>query len=578
MLWKGTSSMFNASRENPRVFAGLIEIAGYYGHLLHGLKEVGCKVEMVTITPHPFGYKEPPCGWTGAMVRWYFRRVFTHEEWPAFFPRWLRRLIGWITIWLAALQHDVFIFSYGLSFADDPLGPGLRPLRALGRKVIFIFNGSDSRATYCDRTGYHIGGEHTDAASLLRMIREKSEKLKRVHELADLVIDYPLSGHHHPRRYVDFIRLGIPTVVNAPESLPPPPGEGVPGRPVRILHCPSETGIKGSADVRRVMARLKRDGLDIEFIELRGVSNARVMEELRRTDIVVDQLYSDTPMAGFAREAAQLGRPVIVGGYAWKYLKHHLPEDEWPPSVLCAPDDLESCLRAFLAEGPRHWAAVGKRGYDFVRSRWTSRDCAERLLLALKAPEKCNLWVDPHACRYIWGCGMHALEILEVAQTIMRTAGAAGFRIDDKPELLALTTALGTMPLMDAASSDAFPELPHFDADTASVVRSLVERNVETSKRNAEAYDSNARLTAELAARSAALEAMENKHSALRHALRITDDPEQKSIPDQLIEAESKLENFRAMIQRRDRRIQKLEKKLGIDNSAAAAAAEPSEE
>lgn len=543
--------MFAPRPRTPRIFVGLIEIAGYYIHLLHGLEQQGCKVRMVTLVAHPFGYAERSCGLLGGLMKWYYRRALGYVAWPQWIPVWLRRMLGSAVVWLAAQRYDVFVFSYGLSFADDKTGPGLGPLKALGRKVVFIFNGSDSRATYCDRTGYFICGQHIDAGKLLRLVREKHEKLRWVHEVSDLVIDYPLSGHHHSGRYADFIRLGIPTDAIPPERLPPPAGEGVPGRPVRILHCPSETGIKGTAEIRRVIAKLKNDGFAIDFIELHGVSNAKVMEELARSDIVVDQLFSDTPMAGFAREAAQLARPVIVGGYAWSQLKRHLPEEEWPPAILCDPDGLEKCLGDFIKQGPKHWAATGMRGYEFIRTRWTAQACAGRFLTALYEPEKSRIWVDPSGCRYLWGCGMHALETLEVAQTIMRIAGETGFCIPDKPELLALTKALGTISLMDSPPSD-FPELARIPQEAWVAVRSLMDRNLNLSTRSREMELEIERLRA-----------IQNEFEDVK-GIAAAEGVQGGSARDHVLEAHSKIKNFRGMIQRRDQRIEKLEKKLGI--------------
>lgn len=532
--------MFSIRSRKPRVFVGLFEIAGYYANLRTGLESLGCKVGMVGVTPHPFGYEEPPRGWLGNLIFWHFRRVFGHEAWPAWMTPWQKRAIGFLVVWLAALRFDVFVFSYGLSFADDPDGPGLKPLRKLGRKTVFIFNGSDSRAPYCDRTGYFIEGKHTPAQKLVKLTQEKHDRLRRVHEAADLVIDYPLSNHFHRRRYVDFIRLGIPTVVPDPATLPPPPGEGVPGRPIRILHCPSETGIKGSAEIRRIVSRLKTEGRDIDFLELRGVTNARVMEELRRTDIVIDQLYSDTPMAGFAREAAQLGRPVIVAGYAWHDLKTCLPEEAWPPSIICHPDEVEECLRRFLDAGPSEWAAAGRRGYDFLRDRWTARLCAERFLQAVHEPEKCDFWVDPLACRYVWGCGMHAAEIIEAAQIVMRVAGPGGFCLDEKPDLLALTRTLGSMDLMDA-NLPADAELMKLDENTRSIVLSLAERNAALQTRQAGMVEPE-------------------EHEAATRGLTAAN-AEIADLKTRLESANAKLEDFRSMIKRRDERIAKLEGK-----------------
>lgn len=477
-------------------------------------------------------------------------------------PVWLRKLTGWLAVWLAALRHDVFLFSYGLSFADGILRDGMSPLRRLRRKTVFIFNGSDSRATYCDRTGYFIEGRITETSRLLALTREKADRLRRVHAMADLVIDYPLSGHFHTRKYLNFIRLGIPTVVPPEDQLPPPPGTGFPGRPVRIIHCPSDTGIKGSAEVRRVIERLKTKGWSIDYVELRGVPNTTVMAELRKCDVVIDQLFSDTPMAGFAREAAQFARPVIIAGYAWGELPPHLPADEWPPAVTCHPDRLEECVRDFLDRGPDHWRETGLRGYRFMRERWGADTCAGRLLQAIYKPESSNIWVEPGSCRYIWGCGMHALEIVETAQAIMRTAGPAGFCLDDKPELLALTAALGSIRLMDSPPT-AIPALPPLDEKTWSVVSGLVERNAALSAKCHELE----KLTAEADAYRRKIEELGGSTDAAAGS-------DARPVQESLKVLAAKLEDFRGMIERRDHRIAKLEKKLGISKDRKSSSPE----
>lgn len=539
----------------PRVFIGLFEIAGYYANLQRGLEELGCSTRLVSLTHHPFGYEEPACGWLGEFVKWHFRRALkvAGHIWPKWMPPWLQRFTGWLAVWLVAWQHDVFLFSYGLSFADGLMFQKLEPLRRLKRKVVFIFNGSDSRAPYCDRTGYFIEGRITTTKSLLSLTRDKAQRLQRIHELADLVIDYPLSGHFHTRRYINFIRLGIPTVISEKDEAVQPPGAGWPGRPVRILHCPSETGIKGTAEVRRVIGLLRDGGLDIDYIELHGVSNAKVMETLKTCDLVIDQLFSDSPMAGLAREAAQFGRPVIIAGYAWDDLRAHLPQEEWPPSITCHPDRLEDCLRDVIGRGSACWQEEGRRAYEFVRRNWGARSCAERLLEAVYNPQACNLWVDPASCRYVWGCGMHALETVENSRAIMRTVGEAGFCLDSKPELLARTAALGSIPLMERSPGD-IPELSTFDKNTFAIAAMLVERNAGLQARLQETEST----LVELKASHKKMEKLEARFAQLNQTL-----AELAEAKKQLEEKAAKLENFRGMIKRRDDRIQKLESKLG---------------
>ena len=66
-----------------------------------------------------------------------------------------------------------------------------------------------------------------------------------------------------------------------------------------------------------------------------------------RADLVVDQLYSDVPCAGLATEAAALGRPAVVGGYAGEELARWYPADRRPPTEYTHPDGLEAAIEDF---------------------------------------------------------------------------------------------------------------------------------------------------------------------------------------------------------------------------------------
>ena len=468
-----------------RVFIGLHEIGGFYYNLHSGFMEAECRPRLVTLTRHPFGYAEAPCGWIDNLVRWWLRKAcnIEGEQWPQFMPHWLSQAIGHSIVLLVALTHDVFIFSCGVTFADALGTEQIFWLKLFRRKVAVIFHGSDSRAPWCDRTGYTEDGRPVSGSELLELIRTRKAKVQRAHEIADVVMDWPLSGHFHTKRFLSRLTFGTPTnMVSIPASVQQ---ESNSEAPVRILHCPSDFGIKGTAEIRRVIQLLRQEGWNMEFKELSGVTNHQVLDELTRCDFVIDQLFSDIPMASFAREAAILGKAAIVGGYAWDDLRQYLPREQWPPTLLCHPDGLEACLRKLLQEGSAKWHEIGRQAQEFVRVRWAPADCAERLLLSLYSPDQVNSWIDPKTCRYLWGCGLHALESLELDQTIMQIAETEGFCLEDKPELLAKHAALGSINVM-SDQRDLPPVLAAMDEHLWSITRSLVERNVEMQKQNLE--------------------------------------------------------------------------------------------
>ncbi len=513
----------------PRVFIGLHEIAGFYRNLHEGFVKAGCPTRLVTLSRHPFGYEELPRDWIGHLLRWWLRKALNveGETWSKFTPHWLRWGIGQTMILLAALTHEVFIFSCGVTFADALGTERIFWLKRLRRKAVVIFHGSDSRAPWCDRTGYHRDGHRVKGPELLALIQTRKAKVQCAHAIADVVMDWPMSGHFHPKPFLNRLLFGTPT----PATPDLPAKAATASQAVRILHCPSDSGIKGTAEIRRVIQRLQQEGWPLDYVELSGVTNQQVLDELGHCDFVIDQLFSDIPMAGFAREAAMFGKAALVGGYAWEELKRYLPQEDWPPTLLCHPDRLEPALRNLLQKGREKWQALGKLAERYVHTHWAPEACAERLLLALNAPHEPKAWVDPQTCRYLWGCGLHALESLELAQTLMRLAGPEAFCLEDKPELLAKHIELGSLHLMSDQKTLP-PILAEMDEQLWSVARTLVERNVELEKQSVEA--------AKVISEQTALIEQLNDHS--------------------IVNAE--LDNLQRMIQRRDARIAKLTAKV----------------
>ena len=81
----------------------------------------------------------------------------------------------------------------------------------------------------------------------------------------------------------------------------------------------------------------------------------------------IDQVYCDTPMAGFATEAAWFGKPAVVGGYGFDYLKTYVPEGMWPPSKTCHPDKIENAIESLIVNKVERQKKVTAR----PASAWT---------------------------------------------------------------------------------------------------------------------------------------------------------------------------------------------------------------
>jgi hypothetical protein len=63
------------------------------------------------------------------------------------------------------------------------------------------------------------------------------------------------------------------------------------------------------------------------------------------TDLVVDQLYSDTPMTGVAMEASAMGKACIMGGYGFRVLEPFTPQEFKDIVITCDPDEIKEAKR-----------------------------------------------------------------------------------------------------------------------------------------------------------------------------------------------------------------------------------------
>ena len=333
----------------------------------------------------------------------------------------------------ALLRFEVFIFSGNSSFfslREVPL------YRWLGKRTVFVSVGSDSRPAY-------LSGIYKDdlpagedrIAWMLERDAVTCRNLARIDAGATMIVDYPVLAFFRRRTCCSGLALGFPAVRRGATAEAPSPRahEGNPGT-VRILHAPSRPRAKGSDRIRAIVARLRDEGKDLEYVEVVGRPNQEVLEEIARSDLVVDECYSDLPLGGLGVEAALLGKPVVVGGYFAPMMERYLAPDETPPSSFVLPDEMEGAVRR-LVEDPGLRASQGARLRDFVATRWTSKAVAQRYLRVLSGEAPAAWFFEPAELTYFLGWGVTEDEVRENVAAIVAGHGEKGLRLDHVPEL-----------------------------------------------------------------------------------------------------------------------------------------------
>ena len=207
-----------------------------------------------------------------------------------------------------------------------------------------------------------------------------------------------MAGHLHTKPFINWFSLGFPIVSKSfgIES------QYEKSKVVTIVHAPSHKGIKGTELIESVVQELKSEGYNFEYVQLANVPNHEVRSFLAKADIVVDQLWSDTPLAGLACEAASAGCCVIVGGEEWSYFEESLVPI--PPSLRVHSSTLKKSLIKCLEE-PKFRQRVAKDLQSFARNEWSSKAVAAKYISLFESGNLVGGWVDPSDCIFFGGCG-----------------------------------------------------------------------------------------------------------------------------------------------------------------------------
>ena len=419
-----------------KVFIGLTEIAGYCRNLKKGFQELGVDCEFINLTRHPFQYggDDTPNSLV-AFVRYSgLKRVSTPRTniFTKIFWVGLHNITRPILFVWALLRYDVFIFGFHtsfLNFYDLPI------LKFFNKKIIYVCFGADSRPPYIGGATMAAGRVSIKQCALLTSDKKKNVQI--IDKYADVIIDYPPMAHFHRREFVLGLVIGLPSSLGKKkmhEQEIKTAGPEDSSNTVRILHSPSHPEAKGTVIIRRVIERLKQKGHQIDFIEITGQSNEVVLNELSKCDFIIDQLYSDTPLAGFATEAAFFGKPAVVGGYYSKMIRDDIPSNIIPPSLYCHPDEIEDAIEKMIVDA-EYRVRLGIDAHKFVTENWSSNKVAKKYVRIINGDIPREWLYDPKQIKYVYGGGLPEERVKKIIKEMVAMGTKDALQLQDKPEL-----------------------------------------------------------------------------------------------------------------------------------------------
>ncbi len=299
-----------------RFLIGVTDVSGIYTAYKSGFDAIGAKSDFITFTDSRyFSHTNPSIL---ANIIKYCLKVSKDGNWVLKYPITCVGGVACVLFLLRAIvMYNVFIFSYTTSLL--PGNRDLPILKLFGKKIIWIFHGSDIRPQFMD--GVAIYDYNCTSVSLMVADAEESKRRARyIEKYADLVVAQPCHSIFLTKPFMNSVYLGVPVIDEAGHSKC---GDYRDKDTLRVFHAPSEPYAKGTFKLREyideINGELKLVGKRIEYVEKTGVPHQDIISEIKQADVVFDQLYSDLVMPVFTCEAMMVGTPSIVCGYVKQY-------------------------------------------------------------------------------------------------------------------------------------------------------------------------------------------------------------------------------------------------------------------
>jgi glycosyltransferase involved in cell wall biosynthesis len=275
--------------------------------------------------------------------------------------KYLNRVKNPLKFLLFAKEYDLFHYHKSPMWIK---GLDLQLLQRLGKKFFVEFWGSDIRLHDVEmrRNRFYTLGDKSSHKQL-RRLQFWSKFTDEV-----IVSDTSMNVFLEPYfKKIHIVRQRIDTTKYQPSY--PLIDEKKP----KIVHAPSNMGIKGTEYIERAVENLRSKKLDFEYIRVTNLSNQEAMQIYKDADIIIDQLILGSHGI-FACEAMALGKPVIC------YIQDSLI-DTYPsgfPIINANPENIQSVLESLIAD-PKMRHDTGAKSREYVEKEHDLKVVGKRL-------------------------------------------------------------------------------------------------------------------------------------------------------------------------------------------------------
>ncbi|HEX7456422.1 MAG TPA: glycosyltransferase family 4 protein [Candidatus Nanoarchaeia archaeon] len=281
----------------------------------------------------------------------------------------LQRIQGIYLLLKSLFKYDIFHFNFGRTFFSYKYDHLI--LKLFRKKIVNTFRGSDvfdverSIKEYGKESPYHKdyqlkGSEHyKKIEERKKFIISRSDRIILIGPwMADSVGKYDQIIPY--ARDIDGIRKSKT--------------EPSPNQAFTIMHAPTDEEKKGTRYVVQAVEELRGKGVKVNLVLADKISRKDLYKKMSVADLIIDQLLIGW-YGGLSVEAMALGKPVVC------YLKEEyvklVPFGKNIPIINANKDNLAEVLER-LIKNRKGLAAIGKRGYEFVKKVHDAKIIAEQ--------------------------------------------------------------------------------------------------------------------------------------------------------------------------------------------------------
>ena len=420
------------SIKGKTIFVGPQEIAGFLSRSAKALADEGTNViafKQTHTQQQPELIQHPKIHWLFPNT---IEKISSAHSLLRTFCQFFLKVFA---LYTAIAKADACLFIGGKGFFNFPIDYYI--LRLFRKRVVHMFVGTASRPRYLSAYAKQALNSDNDRAKrfikkLIKRTRRQRARVNSISKAASIVIENPLCGHFQAKPFINYFIVGMPIKMQPAKADPRPMDNN---RKIRILHCPSRPEIKGTERIIEALSPQVLERLNAELIVLTGVPHSRVLEEIDKCDFVVDQLYSDSPLAGFAAEAASFKKVPLVGGYGWESIIQTMCKDDIPPVKLCHPDNLPKAVEELCEDTIQREKLTANLEKFLTEGEWSGRAFAKKLECILIGDVPQDWFVDIKTINYKQGVGLSEKHAMDIAYRMVEVGGIKSLQLADKPNL-----------------------------------------------------------------------------------------------------------------------------------------------